>query len=476
MDQRCLAKGKPMNRLIVVAGFCLAATMTMAQERLTLDGAVGIALERNQLLRGSAYERDAAQWGKLHAVTNFLPKVELSAGVTRIDDRSVQRANAAIDFIQAAAGAIGIPPSALSEIKPFAYLQTYTADVLVVQPIYNGGAEIVGLDVANAEQDKSEFAYQEMQQDVIARVKTTYYNVIKAEALVGLAKDAVGRTTRHLETTRRRAEAGQRTHTDELRWEVQLASDEGNLVNAENGLAASFLQLNEVMGVDLHARYMLENPVPADSVIPPAPTWLALNALTGTVPGSDTPVISAELLANHPSMQVMESNLRLADAGVSQSWVNFKPRINFAFQYGWEKNNTIALDGITPWAVALQVNYPIFSSFADYTNVQKAKAEFSKTELQVEKFRRLLQLQATTAELGLLSARKRMDIARKAQDEAREVLASLTRRYEAGGASNVELIDVQTAYTSARADYITAVYDYYIADLQLARATGMVKQ
>ena len=465
-----------MNRFVVMAGLCLAATITMAQEHLTLDGAVATALERNQLLRGSAYDREAAQWGKLNAVTNFLPKVELSAGLTRIDDASLQRANAAIDFITEAAGAIGIPPSSLSEIKPFAYRETFAADVTVVQPIYNGGAEIVGLEAANATRDKSEYSYLDMEQDVIARVRTTYYNVIKAEAIVALAKDAVGRTTSHLETTRRRAEVGQRTRTDVLRWEVQLASDEGNLVNAENGLAASFLQLNEVMGVDLQTRYVLENPVPADSVIPLSPTWLALHALAGSVPGSGAAVISPELLAHHPSMQVMESNLRLADAGVSQSWVNFKPRINFAFQYGWEKNNTIALDGITPWAIALQVKYPIFSSFADYTNLQKAKAEYSSTETHVEKFRRVLQLQATTAELGLQSARKRIDIARKAQDEAREILASLTRRYEAGGASNVEVIDVQTAYTSARANYITAVYDYYIADLQLARATGMVKQ
>lgn len=464
-----------MNSGVVVAGLCLAVTITMAQERLTLDGAVLTALERNQMLRGSAYDRDAAQWGKLNAVTNFLPRVELSGGLTRIDPASERRANAAIDFIRAAAGAIGIPPSALSEIKPFAYRDTYAADVTVVQPIYNGGAEIAGLKAANALRDRSEFAYLDTEQDVIARVKTSYYNVIKSEAIVALAKDAVGRTTSHLETTRRRADAGQRTRTDVLRWEVQLASDEGNLVNAENGLAASFLQLNEVMGVDLQTHYILENPVPADSVVPVAPTWLALNAPGGSGAGKDVSVIFEELLANHPSMRVMETNLRLADAGVSQSWVNFKPRINLAFQYGWEKNNTIALDGITPWAFSLQIKYPIFSSFGDYANLQKASAEYSRAESQVQSYRRGLMLQATAAELGLRSARKRIDIARKGQEEAREVLASLTRRYETGGASNVDLIDVQTAYTGARANYITAVYDYYIADLQLARATGMIK-
>ena len=34
-----------------------------------------------------------------------------------------------------------------------------------------------------------------------------------------------------------------------------------------------------------------------------------------------------------------------------------------------EKNNTLKLDGIRPWALALQVSYPIFNSFGDYTNL-----------------------------------------------------------------------------------------------------------
>jgi outer membrane protein TolC len=38
----------------------------------------------------------------------------------------------------------------------------------------------------------------------------------------------------------------------------------------------------------------------------------------------------------------------------------------------------------------------------------------------------------------------------------------------------VDLIDVQTAYTSAQADFITASYDNAIAQIQYARATGTV--
>lgn len=461
-----------MKLMLSVTVLLSAVTTLLAEDRLTIDQAVKTALEKNQTLQAAAFDRTAGDWGKLNAITNFLPKVEVSGGLTRIDPASERRANAAVDFIKAAAGTLGIPREALSEIKPFAYRDTYSTDITVVQPIYNGGAEFVGLSAANAMQDRGEYAYRDAEQDVVATVKVAFFNVLKAGELVALAREAVARTQRHLDLTNRRADAGMRTRTDVLRWEVELASAEGNLVNAENGMALASLQLNNVMGVEMNARFILESPAGPDSLpvaamVPPAANERAAST---AMPAGGSPL--PEFIETHPSMQMMQANLRLADVGVDQAWVNFKPSVNVAFQYGWEKNDTPALDGIAPWAVALQVRWPIFSSFGDFTKLQKAKAEYRRTETQVESFRRGLLMQATGAEFNLRSARKRTDIMRKGQQEALDVLNAVTRRYETGGASNVDVIDVQTAYTSAKASYITALYDCRIAEVQLARALG----
>jgi outer membrane protein len=462
-----------MKRAIVVLMALCVAGLARAQEPLNLEKAIGIAMEQNRTLRGASHDLDAAHWGKLNAVTNFLPKVEISSSVTRIDPQSERMANAAVDFIKAAAGSLGIPPSYLADIRPFAYRDTYGTNVTVVQPVYNGGAEMLGVRAANAASDRSEYSFEDTQQDVIARVKISYYTVLKAEELLTLAKESSGRTARYLETTRRRAEVGQRTKTDVQRWEVQEASSEGALINAQNFVAAARLQLNEVMGVDLNKEYALEKTFSADSL--DQNTTPAMQLVHQAAPGSGS-AVSAELLEAHPSMKIMETNLRLADLGIQKSWVNFQPRVNLAFQYGWEKNNTFALDGIRPWALQLSVSFPIFSGFGDFTNLEKARYEYKRTESQVDGFKRGLLMQARNAEMNVHAAQQRIDAARKGKDQALDVLNSVTRRYETGGASNVDLIDVQTAYTSARTDYITAVYDYYIASVQLARATGTIRQ
>lgn len=464
---------KPILRTVLLLLTLFLAGEVRAQESLNLDKAIGIALEQNQTLRGASQDLEAAHWGKMNAVTNFLPKVEVSSSITRIDQESERRANAAIDFIKASAGVLGIPPSYLTDLRPFAYRDTYGTSVTVLQPLYNGGAEMLGVRAANATSDKSEYSFEDAQQDVIARVKISYYTVLKADELLRLAQEASARTARYLESTRRRAEVGMRTKTDVQRWEVQQASSEGALINAQNFVAAARLQLNEVLGVDLNREFVLEKVISADSTNGRTAAFMPLLHQAAPQTGQS---VNPELLEDHPSVKIMETNLRLADLGIQKSWVNFQPKINLAFQYGWEKNNTFALDGIRPWALSLSVSFPIFSGFSDFTSLEKARYEYKRTEYQVESFKRGLLMQARNAEMNVRAARQRIEAAGKGKDQALDVLNSVTRRYETGGASNVDLIDVQTAYTSAKTDYITAVYDYYIASVQLARATGTIAQ
>lgn len=446
----------------------VAAPAADAQEQLSIGMAVELGMVNNQSLRGAGHEVEATKWGKVNAVSNFLPKVDVAAGVTRIDPQTERYANAALDFIQGAGPVLGIPPSAFADMRPFAYRDTYTAQFTVVQPIYNGGAELVGLDAASADRDRSLYAYEDAEQEVIARVKTSYLTVLKVQELVALSHENAQRIRRYLEMAQRRAEAGMRTKTDVMRWEVEYGDAEDKVIRAENALALAHLQLNEAMGVDLHRRFVLARlPVTDTMFASAAQQPPALASLVDT-----SPEPQPAFLDRHPSMLMMQSNLDLAGTQVSAAMTNFKPRINLAFQYGWEKNGTVALDGYRPWALALSVSYPIFNGFGDYANVQKAEAELRKTETQVETFRRGLLLQATGAELTLKATRKRAEVAQKAREQAHEVLNSVSRRYETGGASNVDLIDAQTAYTSAQADYITAAYDHAIAEIAYARATG----
>ena len=81
-------------------------------------------------------------------------------------------------------------------------------------------------------------------------------------------------------------------------------------------------------------------------------------------------------------------------------------------------------------------------------------------------------LQATRAALNLKAARTRIEIARKAVEQAEENVRMVQSMYEVGTAANIDFMDAQLAHTSARFRAVNALYDFYIAEAELERALG----
>ena len=439
-----------------VAILCLTlcwATDAFAQttaKTLSLEQAVRIGMEHNLTLRAARQNVEASEWGLRQAYSNWLPKVEVAGGYTRLDNETVRRANIFVDMGRQ----MGIDPS---DLKPAAYRESYSTNVTVIQPIYNGGAEWSGIRMASAARKISRYALQDTEQETTLRIKRAYFNALKSQERCALAKEATASTEQRLTQVRRRLEVGSGNRADVLRWEVQLAQDQGNVVEAENGLAIRKAALNEVMGVALEEAHELV-PVSMDDVEDPV---LA-----------DDP--ASPSVAAHPSVRTMQASVELRQANVWMARSGFQPKVNMAYNRSWEQDDTIQLDGDKTWSVSIQVNLPIFNSFGDYSGVRKAKAEKRKTEMTAKGVEKGILLQATSASLNLTAAKTRIKIARKGVEQAEENLRIVQNMYDVGTLSNMDLIDTQLARNGARANLINAVYDYYIAEAELERALGVM--
>jgi outer membrane protein TolC len=58
---------------------------------------------------------------------------------------------------------------------------------------------------------------------------------------------------------------------------------------------------------------------------------------------------------------------------------------------------------------------------------------------------------------------------------AKRGLEIAEERYKAGLMTNVEVMDAQLAFKSARMNYIKSLYDYIVARISLYRALGMTE-
>ena len=69
-----------------------------------------------------------------------------------------------------------------------------------------------------------------------------------------------------------------------------------------------------------------------------------------------------------------------------------------------------------------------------------------------------------------------MTTAREGVDLSEKELAQAQRRYTAGVANSLEVTDAQTRLDRARDNQIDALYDYNVARIDLATATGRIQE
>ena len=74
------------------------------------------------------------------------------------------------------------------------------------------------------------------------------------------------------------------------------------------------------------------------------------------------------------------------------------------------------------------------------------------------------------------SAATEVATAREGEDLSQRELAQAKRRYQAGVANSLEVTDAQTRLDRARDNLINALYDYNVARIDLATATGQIQE
>ena len=77
---------------------------------------------------------------------------------------------------------------------------------------------------------------------------------------------------------------------------------------------------------------------------------------------------------------------------------------------------------------------------------------------------------------SIKSAASQVDTAREGLALSENELAQARRRYEGGVANSIEVTDAQTRLDRARDNQIAALYNYNLARLDLATATGSIAE
>ncbi|MFH1862969.1 MAG: TolC family protein [bacterium] len=424
---------------------------------ITLQEAMQRALHDNLILQQSRLDERAARWGMVAAISDVLPQVRFNSSYSRFDEETVFRQNIFRDVI---IQQYNIDPK---DFPPFVYKDYFSSSISVDQPIYNGGVEITALHIASSRKKQIRYSRMVQERATSLQAETAYYNLCRAQQALEIQRSVLELTELYLKRFQHQRELGLITDTDMLRWEVQKASEESALIEAENALTLSQLALAQAVG---SGNWEAFYPADLDILIEEAYQDTAVEVLPLEHYWSTT-------LANSPDLQIIQEGVNLEKQNLWLASGNFQPKVNFNYIYSWESDNDLQLDGFTSWVASVNVSMPLFASFGNVARWQEARVNFKRSQEGAKDFEIGLRLQLTAAYQEWESALARLSAARKMQQQAAEVLSNQENRHSLGLITTLELLDARNTAKQAELNLINARFDALIARSKLARIAGM---
>jgi outer membrane protein len=276
-----------------------------------------------------------------------------------------------------------------------------------------------------------------------AALDTAHANVELSQALERLAQS--------------QKDAGTGTGIEVTRAQVQLANDRQRLTVAENNRRRSVLQLLRAMGLDLKMDVELTDKLSYQAVDTAAVEALLETARKGR---SDLKAQKQHEQSARMSYSAMEAE-RL-------------PSVAAFGDYGTIGNELI---GAHPThTVGVQLKVPLYDGGRRASRKQESLAQVREEEIRTRDLGLQVELDVRLALDSLRSADSQVQTAGQGLTLAQSELEQAQRRYQAGVTNSLEVTDAQTRLDRARANQIDALYNYNLARMELATATGAIQE
>ena len=336
--------------------------------------------------------------------------------------------------------------------------ESYSSQASFNMTLYNFGKREGNVQAARETLDATRQDFTTTIQDVVVGIKQSYYVYLASQALVKVRQDTVRNRDLLVRQAQGFYEVGTRARIDVARAEANLYSARADLIAAENGVKIAWVTLRKAMG----SPRLSEQPVAEDS----PEVELSMNLSTARSIAFDA----------RSELKSFAAQKRASDQLLAAARRGHLPDLILDTSYGRRhvsndgNLNTFPLQPV--WSVQLSLNIPIFDGFKTTNRVEETLHNYNNVRAQEEDRRQQIALEVEQSYLRVVETQERIKATESAAKAAKENLDLAQGRYQVGVGSIIEITDAETTYTDAITTYIRTVYDYKIADAQLARAMG----
>lgn len=394
---------------------------------MTLEEAVGAALENNPAMARAEAGLEGARASRLAAWGGFLPS-----------------ASARYSFRHSDTGRIDATGQGIVQTS-------HALSLSASYDLFTGFRRNHELRAAGLSLDAERASYVESEYATVLDVKTAYYAAVAAADLVRVQSDRVDRQRDQLEFVSRQLALGRATRSDSLRSVVDLNNARLALLTAENDARQSTYALAEAVGTDR----------------PVAPSGTTLDV--GPVP-IDRETALARVTESSPAVTAARASSLAAEASAAAARSAWYPSFAVGADQSWQDENFFPQDD--SWSVSASISYPLFNGFQRESSIQRARAQADAAAATLRETT-LSTTAAVDAAWGQIeAARAGVALADETVELAREDLRVTEERYRVGLATILDLQASQIALREAEVDRIQRRFDHALGVARLEALLG----
>ncbi len=449
----------------------------------TLDQAIITALQRNPALLNAEQEIKRTKGVIIQVRAQALPHVTASGNFEWIDPH-LQGARIFGTTTSgtgttpgAATGAASLFESLPSQVRdiqvpladpsptPVRNVQvsdvSYTISVLGKQLIFNGTTwpQIRGTFF---QRDSAYFAFRNILDQLIATVKTQFYQIVVNRELIQVQEQSVHLLESQLKDQQNRFEAGTVPRFNVLQAEVALYNQIPQLILAQNNYRIAKIILAKTLGLDFQPRRGENPPLEVVGEMPYIPRTIAL---------ADAIELGKQ---RRPFLKQARANVLNQLQQVRATAGQWLPTITTTGGGEWVSSPTNSSwhDISKGWLATVQGSVPIWDSGDIAGQVIQQRALLSETKNTYDDDVRQVELEIQQAYSNLQQNRELIQSQEKNVEQAEEALRLAKARLDAGAGTQLDVLNAQVQLLTAQSTRLQALFGYNSSLAEFDRVTG----
>jgi outer membrane protein len=436
---------KYVKAILVIWLAMLSGGSAWAQRTLTLEEAIKVALQNNKSIQISRSNLNIAKSRIIQARSNFLPHLGSNGTYTWWEKTQ---------NMEIPAGVFGPEPISMS----LDFSKDYVAAFSLSQPLFTSGRiwqsyKISELGLKVAEED-----YKEQEQIVIFSTKKAFYDLLLAQQFVGVTEEALSLAEEHLRITKVRFNAGEASEFEVLRAEVEVANLRPQVIKAKNNVKLATLGLKNTLGLGLEGEIEIEGEFEKEASYP------------------NLDICLKTAFENRPELARLGYQRETAQRGVKLAKVNNWPSLSAVVNYQWQSQKLFyQKEWEDTYSGFLVLSIPLFDGFYTRGKVRESKATLEGLDITEKQLKDGVELEVRQSYLSLLESSEIIKSSEENVTQAKKNVEIAEDQFGQGYVTSLDVMSTQLALTTAKTNYIQALYDYTLAVAQLDKATGTIK-